>query len=164
MRHCGFEVERCKLLTRDEFLSQGNWGHTKHGAYSCALMIEHSQFPITFILESVAGNNYYAYSITTSNQSFLKQLQFQQFQVLFNSLFKVLCIFSSWYLYTIGFPWIIGFRWNLPPTWCCNPKQLDSLMNTQIVKVTGVSPSKLPYSKELHHTNSLYIFKPQLIA
>ena len=54
-------------------------------------------------------------------------LPFQQFQVLFNSLFKVLCIFPSRYLYAIGLPPIFSFRWNLPPTLSCNPKQLDSL-------------------------------------
>ena len=43
-------------------------------------------------------------------------LPFQQFQVLFNSLFKVLCIFPSRYLYAIGLPPIFSFRWNLPPT------------------------------------------------
>lgn len=53
-------------------------------------------------------------------------LPFQQFQVLFNSLFKVLCIFPSRYLYAIGLPPIFSFRWNLPPTLSCNPKQLDS--------------------------------------
>ena len=50
----------------------------------------------------------------------------QQFQVLFNSLFKVLCIFPSRYLCTIGVPPIFSFRWNLPPNLSCNPKQLDS--------------------------------------
>ena len=42
-------------------------------------------------------------------------LPFQQFQVLFNSLFKVLCTFPSRYLYTIGLPPIFSFGWNLPP-------------------------------------------------
>ena len=55
-------------------------------------------------------------------------LPFQQFQVLFNSLFKVLCIFPSRYLCAIGLPPIFSLRWNLPPTLSCNPKQLDSHM------------------------------------
>ena len=42
-------------------------------------------------------------------------LPFQQFQVLFNSLFKVLCIFPSRYLFAIGLPPIFSLRWNLPP-------------------------------------------------
>ena len=61
-------------------------------------------------------------------------LPFQQFQVLFNSLFKVLCIFPSRYLYAIGLPPIFSFRWNLPPTLSCNPKQLDSLKTCAIIE------------------------------
>ena len=76
-------------------------------------------------------------------------LPFQQFQVLFNSLFKVLCIFPSRYLYAIGLPPIFSFRWNLPPTLSCNPKQLDSSNTLLIPCQTGVSPSMLPYSKGL---------------
>ena len=51
----------------------------------------------------------------------------QRFQVLFNSLFKVLCIFPSRYLCTIGFQRIFSLRRNLPPDSSCNPKQLNSL-------------------------------------
>ena len=40
---------------------------------------------------------------------------FQQFQVLFHSLFKVLFIFPSRYLFAIGLLPIFSFRWNLPP-------------------------------------------------
>ena len=80
-------------------------------------------------------------------------LPFQQFQVLFNSLFKVLCIFPSRYLYAIGLPPIFSFRWNVPPTLSCNPKQLDSLKaHAKAVATqarTGVSPSQLPFSKGL---------------
>eukprot|EP00974_Lingulodinium_polyedra_P030302 2917082-Lingulodinium_polyedra.AAC.1 len=36
-------------------------------------------------------------------------------QVLFHSLFKVLFIFPSRYLFAIGLPSIFSFRWNLPP-------------------------------------------------
>ena len=49
-----------------------------------------------------------------------------QFQALFNSLFKVLCIFPSRYLFAIGLSPVFSFRWNLPPTLSCTPKQLDS--------------------------------------
>ena len=77
----------------------------------------------------------------------------QQFQVLFNSLFKVLCIFPSRYLCAIGLPPVFSFRWNLPPTLSCNPKQLDSLsaraMTHKLQARTGVSPSQLPFSKGL---------------
>ncbi|KAL7426862.1 hypothetical protein ACHAXH_001263 [Discostella pseudostelligera] len=62
----------------------------------------------------------------TKLRHWFPSLPFQQFQVLFNSLFKVLCIFPSRYLCTIGIPPIFSFRWNLPPNLSCNPKQLDS--------------------------------------
>ena len=86
-------------------------------------------------------------------QHSFSSLPFQQFQVLFNSLFKVLCIFPSRYLFAIGLPPIFSLRWNLPPNSSCNPKQLDSqktrakARGTQVI--TGVSPSLLPCSKGL---------------
>ena len=45
----------------------------------------------------------------------------------FHSLFKVLCIFPSRYLFAIGLLLIFSFRWNLPPTLSCTHKQLDSM-------------------------------------
>ncbi len=60
-------------------------------------------------------------------QHWFQSLPFQQFQVLFNSLFKVLCIFRSRYLFAIGLAPVFSFRRNLPPTLSCSPKQLDSL-------------------------------------
>ena len=50
-----------------------------------------------------------------NRQHCLPSVPFQQFQVLFHSLFKVLCIFPSRYLFAIGLPPIFSFRWNLPP-------------------------------------------------
>eukprot|EP01083_Nonionella_stella_P151845 485826_1 len=50
----------------------------------------------------------------------------RQFQALFDSLFKVLFIFPSRYLFAIGLSPIFSFRWNLPPILSCIPKQLDS--------------------------------------
>ena len=47
---------------------------------------------------------------------FVEALPFGRFQALFNSLFKVLCIFPSRYLFAIGLAPIFSFRWNLPPT------------------------------------------------
>jgi hypothetical protein len=44
-----------------------------------------------------------------------------------HSLFKVLFIFPSRYLFAIGLLLIFSFRWNLPPTLSCTRKQLDSL-------------------------------------
>ena len=69
-----------------------------------------------------------------TKQHWFPSLPFQQFQVLFNSLFKVLFIFPSRYLFAIGLPPIFSFRWNLPPTLSCNPKQLDSSKACAIVK------------------------------
>ena len=67
-------------------------------------------------------------SVNLSERHCFLSFPFQQFQVLFNSLFKVLFIFPSRYLFAIGLPPIFSFRWNLPPSWSCNPKQLDSLI------------------------------------
>ena len=44
----------------------------------------------------------------------------------FNSLFKVLFIFPSWYLFAIGLELIFSLRWNLPPTLRSNPEERDS--------------------------------------
>jgi len=41
----------------------------------------------------------------------------------FNSLFKVLCIFPSRYLFAIGLSPVFSFRWTLPPNLRCTPKQ-----------------------------------------
>ena len=49
------------------------------------------------------------------SQHWFQAVPFQQFQVLFNSLFKVLFIFPSLYLFAIGLLPIFSFRWNLPP-------------------------------------------------
>ncbi|CAN6998680.1 unnamed protein product [Brassica rapa subsp. trilocularis] len=50
----------------------------------------------------------------------------RQFQALFDSLFKVLFIFTSRYLFAIGLSPIFSLGWNLPPDWGCIPKQPDS--------------------------------------
>jgi len=73
-----------------------------------------------------------------------------QFQALFNSLFKVLCIFPSRYLFAIGLPPVFSFRWNLPPASGCTPKQPDSTRAHRTVplrRATGFSPSPIPRSK-----------------
>ena len=79
-------------------------------------------------------------------------LPFQQFHVLFDSLFKVLFIFRSLYLCAIGLWPVFSFRWNLPPIWSCIPKQLDSSKEQHMAATqgrTGFSPSKTPRSKGL---------------
>ena len=77
----------------------------------------------------------------------------QQFQVLFNSLFKVLFIFPSRYLFAIGLLSIFSFGWNLPPALSCNPKQLDSLIGVYFLVPpirTGLSPSTACRSRLLY--------------
>ena len=76
-------------------------------------------------------------NMTWQHVHWFPSLPFQRFQVLFNSLLKVLCIFPSRYLYAIGFPPIFSFRWNLPPTLSCNPKQLDSLSSDSSYQAYG---------------------------
>src|SRR5574337_603014 len=51
----------------------------------------------------------------------------RQFQALLDSLFKVLFIFPSRYLFAIGLSPIFSLGQNLPPDWGCIPKQPDSL-------------------------------------
>lgn len=50
----------------------------------------------------------------------------RQFQALFDSLFKVLFIFPSRYLFAIGLSPVFSLGRNLPPDWGCTPKQPDS--------------------------------------
>ncbi|KAI3493682.1 hypothetical protein L1887_40886 [Cichorium endivia] len=50
----------------------------------------------------------------------------RQFQALFDSLFKVLFIFPSRYLFAIGLTPVFSLGRNLPPYWGCIPKQPDS--------------------------------------
>jgi hypothetical protein len=71
----------------------------------------------------------------------------------FNSLFKVLFIFPSRYLFAIGLSPIFSLRWNIPPDLGCNPKQPDSLrVNQERLATwsgTGISPSMLLHSRRL---------------
>ena len=79
-----------------------------------------------------------------------KRVSSLRFQALFNSLFKVLCIFPSRYLFAIGLSPVFSFRWNLPPTSSCNPKQPDSTRTHRAAADrhgTGFSPSPIPPSK-----------------
>src|SRR5579871_470680 len=85
-------------------------------------------------------------------QVWLQTLPFQQFHVLFDSLFKVLFIFRSLYLCAIGLWPIFSLRWNLPPILSCIPKQLDSSKEQHMVQVigwTGFSPSMTSRSRGL---------------
>ena len=88
----------------------------------------------------------------TGAHSDFQTLPPQQFQVLFNSLFKVLFIFPSRYLFAIGLSPVFSLRWNLPPNSSCNPKQPDSTRTHRKAATrhgTGFSPSPTPCSKGL---------------
>ena len=52
----------------------------------------------------------------------------RQFQALFDSLFKVIFIFPSQYLFAIGHSPVFSLGQSLPPDLGCIPKQPDSLM------------------------------------
>ena len=82
---------------------------------------------------------------THTNKHWPQTLPFQRFQVLFNSLFKVLFIFRSHYLFAIGLSPVFSLWWNLPPTLSCSPKQLDSLKTIRALldsqPIMGLSPS-----------------------
>ena len=69
-----------------------------------------------------------------------------------HSLFKVLFIFPSRYLFAIGLLLIFSFRWNLPPTLSCTRKQLDSLEACRTLSHrtrTGLAPSSVSHSMEV---------------
>ena len=85
-------------------------------------------------------------------QYWFQTFPFRQFHVLFNSLFKVLFIFPSRYLFAIGLSPVFSLRWNLPPALGCIPKQPDSSTaprGENELKPTGLSPSLASHSKEL---------------
>ena len=67
----------------------------------------------------------------------------------FNSLFKVLFIFPSQYLFAIGFPPIFSLGRSLSPALSSNPKELDSMkvvVDSVLSPSTGISPSLSEYS------------------
>ena len=67
----------------------------------------------------------------------------EQFHVLLNSLFKVLCNFPSRYLFAIGLTVVFSLGWSLPPASSCTPKQPDSPSATTSAPRarTGLAPS-----------------------
>jgi len=87
-----------------------------------------------------------------------------QFQVLFNSLFKVLFIFPLRYLFAIGLSCIFSFRWSLPPSLGQHSQAIrlyEHMYRTRVISChipkskTGFSPSLIPCSKR---------FIPRLLA
>ncbi len=79
------------------------------------------------------------------------QLSFQRFHALFHSLFRVLFIFPSRYLFAIGLVSIFSFRWSIPPTSDCTLKQSYSMKGHHKRQDpqpnTGLAPSLAAYSK-----------------
>ena len=68
-----------------------------------------------------------ALRLICNTQYWFQAVHFWQFHVLFNSLFKVLFIFPSRYLFAIGLSPVFSFRWYLPPILDSIPKLSDSL-------------------------------------
>jgi hypothetical protein len=65
----------------------------------------------------------------------------------------VLFIFRSLYLCAIGLPPVFSFRWNLPPSLSCIPKQLDSSKEPHKAgvprRVRGSHPLRRPVPRNL---------------
>ena len=121
----------CEVIPPDqshtEFLNPNHCIQTRAITH---LKMPHSQvlYPIIKIDADPSNKKYTRPKVKVDSEGYdwLQAFPFQQFHVLFNSLFKVLFIFPSRYLCAIGFSPIFSFRWNLPPIWSCIPKQLDS--------------------------------------
>ena len=80
-------------------------------------------------------------------------LPLQIFEILYNFIFKILCIFLLWYLFAINLQPIFSFRNNLPPALSINPKMLYSLWVyvgvCMFQERTGVSTYQNIFSKVL---------------
>ena len=91
--------------------------------------------------------------LISASQYWFQAFPFWQFHVLFNSLFKVLFIFPSRYLFAIGLSPLFSFRWYLPPILDSIPKLSDSLKTHHTEagsgSETGFSPSLMPRSNGL---------------
>jgi len=79
---------------------------------------------------------------SSPHQNFLKQPQddllvssvsLSTISSTFNSLFKVLFIFPSRYLFAIGLSPVFSLRWNLPPALGCIPEQPDSMAQQTVI-------------------------------
>ena len=76
--------------------------------------------------EANTTNNYTDVQNNLAEFNWFHSLHCQQIQTLFNSLFKVLFTFPSWYLFAIGLEPIFSLRWNLPPDLRPTIKERDS--------------------------------------
>ena len=131
----------------------------------CPATLTHSEAPTSIVHPSLPRNLTWPLW-HWSNETFSKvwnkmlavrdtaphQLPFQRFHALFHSLFKVLFIFPSRYLFAIGLVSIFSFRWSIPPTLGCTLKQPDSMKGYHNWWIytnnqwTGLSPSSAAYS------------------
>ena len=76
--------------------------------------------------EANTTNSYTDVKNNLAEFNWFHSLHCQQIQTLFNSLFKVLFTFPSWYLFAIGLEPIFSLRWNLPPDLRPTIKERDS--------------------------------------
>jgi hypothetical protein len=83
--------------------------------------------PTTVRTTSRAADQHKPFRIRPGHIAGPHPLPSRQFQALFDSLFKVLFIFPSRYLFTIGLSPIFSLGRSLPPNLGCIPKQPDSL-------------------------------------
>jgi len=74
----------------------------------------------------------------------------------FDSLFRVLFIVPSRYLFAIGFLQIFSFRWDLPPNFGCILKQPDSKKNQHTSQI--LLPRREELSDMISTTVSIWIF------
>ena len=93
---------------------------------------------------------------------------FQQFHVLFHSLFRVLFIFPSRYLFAIGLLLIFSLGWNLPPILDCIPKQSDSLTRPHNRHANECKRGFHPLwpkknAEALPHSSGLYIHQHAMV-
>ena len=79
----------------------------------------------------------------------------------FNSLFKVLFISPSWYLFTIGLEPIFSCRWNLPPFLRSNLEERDS---REVHRARGTTDEKRDSHPRRHFFSKRLPFAPPLVV
>jgi hypothetical protein len=93
--------------------------------------------PATVRAPSRAANRLPPFRIRPGRIAGPHPLPSRQFQALFDSLFKVLFIFPSRYLFAIGLSPVFSLGRNLPPDWGCIPKQPDSPTAPRVAPGSG---------------------------
>jgi hypothetical protein len=90
-----------------------------HSAKHQAITVRRPTFLMPFTTnQSVVGteSNECTLRLSITSRYWIQTFHFRQFHVLFDSLFKVLFIFPSRYLFAIGLTPVFSFRRYLPPT------------------------------------------------